>query len=90
MQTRPPVYSPLIVWLALVVATAVTFAATESGSSGWLLVVGVLALALLKGSLVILHFMELRHAPAIWRRGVLGWLWLVMLGIVWAYLKGMG
>lgn len=85
---QPYVYSPVRVWLALIVATGVTFTAAESGSSGRFLIVGVLALALLKGSLVILNFMELRYAPAIWRWGVLGWLWLVVVGITWAYLKG--
>lgn len=89
MQTRFSIDSPLIIWLMLVLGTGLTFIAGESGHSGDLLVVAVLALALLKGSLVAQHFMELRHAPAIWRRGVLGWLWLVVLGIVWAYLKGM-
>ena len=92
MQTRPSrfsVDSPLTVWLVLVVATGITFTAAELGSAGRLLVVGVLGLALLKGSLVILHFMELRHAPAVWRWSVLGWLWAVVLGIVGAYLKGM-
>ena len=92
MQTRDSVYSPLTVWLTLVVATGLTFFAGElerSGPAGRVLVVGILALALLKGSLVALHFMELRHAPAVWRWSVMGWLWVVVLGIVWAYLKGM-
>ncbi len=89
MPTRDSVYSPLTVWQTLVVTTAITFFAGEFGPAGRWLVVGVLALALLKGSLVALHFMELRHAPTVWRLSVLGWLWLVVLGIVGAYLKGM-
>jgi hypothetical protein len=80
--------SPLAVWSVLVIATGMTFAAGEFGAPGRRLIVGVLALALLKGSLVILDFMELRHAPALWRRGVLGWLLLVVSGIIFAYLKG--
>ena len=59
----------------------------ESGATGRALIVGVLALAGVKGTLVALDFMELRHAPALWRRIVLGWLLLVGSGIVFAYLK---
>lgn len=81
-------FSPLTVWTLLVMSTGLTFAAGEFGSPGRLLILGVLALALFKGSLVILDFMELRHAPALWRRGVMGWLLLVIGGIVFAYLKG--
>lgn len=87
MQKRASL-SPLSVWLALVAATATTFVAAESGPSGSLLAVGVLVLALLKGKLIALHFMELRHAPALWRWSVLGWLWAVVLGVIGIYLKG--
>jgi hypothetical protein len=80
--------SPLTVWTLLVMSTGLTFAAGEFGAPGRLLILGVLALALFKGSLVILDFMELRHAPALWRRGVIGWLLVVVCGIVFAYLKG--
>ena len=81
--------APSSVWLLLVIATGLTFAAGEFGTPGRGLILGVLALALFKGSLVILDFMELRHAPPLWRRAVLGWLLLVICGIVFAYLKGM-
>lgn len=87
MQKRVSL-SPLSVWLVLVAATATTFVAAESGPSGSLLAVGVLVLALLKGKLIALHFMELRHAPALWRWSVLGWLWAVVLGVIGIYLKG--
>ena len=89
MPTRDSVYSPLTVWLALVVATGTTFIAGEFGPAGRWLVIGVLALALLKGSLVALHFMELHHAPAVWKWSVLGWLWAVVLGVIGVYLKGL-
>ncbi|HET6718539.1 MAG TPA: cytochrome C oxidase subunit IV family protein [Rhodocyclaceae bacterium] len=88
MNNPPSSLSPLAVWTLLVMATGLTFAAGEFGAPGRLLILGVLALALFKGSLVILDFMELRHAPALWRRGVLGWLLFVVAGIVFAYLKG--
>jgi hypothetical protein len=87
-MTRDSALSPRTVWLLLVIATGMTFAAGEFGTPGRALILGVLALALFKGRLVILDFMELRHAPALWRRSVLCWLLLVISGIVVAYLKG--
>ena len=91
MSSRSAGFSPFAIWAVLVLATGLTFAAgefTAHTSPGRALMLGVLGLALFKGSLVILDFMELRHAPAIWRRGVMGWLLLVVGGIVVAYLKG--
>lgn len=41
----------------------------------------VLALSAVKGALIALDFMELRQAPALWRRVVMGWL-LVVLGLL--------
>ena len=41
----------------------------------------VLALSALKGTLIALDYMELRHAPAMWRRVVMGWL-VVVLGLI--------
>ncbi|WP_310565949.1 cytochrome C oxidase subunit IV family protein [Hydrogenophaga sp.] len=41
----------------------------------------VLALAAFKGALIALDYMELRHAPALWRRAVMGWL-AVVLGVI--------
>ena len=40
----------------------------------------VLALSAVKGALIALDYMELRQAPALWRRVVMGWL-LVVLGL---------
>lgn len=79
------------IWLALVVATLITFSLGESGLSGRAGIAPVLlmfALAYGKGMLVILDFMELRHAPALWRRLMVGWLSLVLMAIVLAYWLG--
>ncbi len=38
----------------------------------------VCALSGIKGLLIALDYMELRHAPPIWRRAVLGWLVVVL------------
>lgn len=79
------------IWLALVVATLITFSLGESGLSGRAGIAPVLlmfALAYGKGMLVILDFMELRHAPVLWRRLMVGWLTLVLVAIVLAYWLG--
>lgn len=41
----------------------------------------VLTLSAAKGALIALDYMELREAPALWRRAVMGWL-LVVLGLI--------
>ena len=76
-----------VLWIVLLAATAVTFAI---GGLGWApahtwSVPLVLALVLLKGVLIAQDFMELRHAPALWRRLVLGWLYVVvgLIAIAW-------
>ena len=64
-----------LAWLAMLAATAVTWAL---GRGGWVAraqlagMAVVFALAWLKGLVVILEFMELRHAPALWRRALIG------------------
>ena len=83
-----PLSRPLAIWSVLVAATGLTYAAGEFGTPGRLLMVAVLAIALVKGALVSLDFMELRHAPPLWRRIVIGWLLVVSAGIIFAYLKG--
>jgi heme/copper-type cytochrome/quinol oxidase subunit 4 len=79
------------IWLLLLAATGVTFWLGESGLSGKAGMAPVLvmfALALVKALLVMLDFMELRHAPALWRRLLVGWLVLVTTGILLAYWIG--
>ena len=41
----------------------------------------MLALSVFKGALIALDYMELRTAPALWRRAVMGWL-AVVIGLV--------
>ncbi|MDD2177623.1 cytochrome C oxidase subunit IV family protein [Acidovorax sp. D2M1] len=77
------------IWLALLAATAITaWLGEHAGAQG--LGTGaailVLALAAAKGSLIILDYMELRHAPALWRRLLLGWLATVVLLVLAATL----
>lgn len=79
------------VWLALLAGTALTYWLGESGlsgSAGMAPVLLMFGLALVKGLLVILDFMELRHAPLLWRQLLVGWLGLVCCLILLAYWLG--
>jgi len=76
-------------WLALSVVTGASWWLGERGShlSGPL-AAAVFALALFKGAVVVLEFMELRHAPPLWRRLLLGW--LVGVVALLLVLRGLG
>ena len=53
----------------------------RAAALGTLATLAVLGLSGIKGAMIALDYMELRHAPAIWRRAVMGWL-MVVLGVV--------
>lgn len=77
-----------LVFLGLLAATGVTWCVGESGTlaggaPGPVLLIFGLALA--KGAAIALDFMELRAAPPLWRRLVLGWLAGVLVLIVAAW-----
>ena len=75
-------------WLVLLMATGITWWLGESGTatqSGTLAVTVMLGLAFIKGALVILDFMELRHAPTLWKLIMIGWLTVVLGLIALAY-----
>ncbi len=75
-------------WLIMLVATLATWALGEGGAAGSVAVLIMLVLAFVKGSLVILDFMELRHAPLLWRILLTGWLILITSLIVLFYWIG--
>lgn len=73
--------------LGLLLATALTWWLGEGGvvqHTRWAVPL-VLLMAGAKGAAVAWHFMELRHAPLLWRALVLGWLGLVLglIGLAW-------
>ena len=80
------------IWLTLLLATGVTYWLGESGlsgSAGMAPVLLMFGMAFVKGFLVIYDFMELRHAPRMWRVLLVGWLILVTSMIVLAYWIGL-
>lgn len=56
-------------------------AAVSGQHLGTVATLAVLALSAFKGALIALDYMELRRAPALWRRAVMGWL-VVVLGVI--------
>ncbi len=72
-------------WLVLLVATGATWWLGEMGAAGTGAIVAMLAIAFVKGRLVILDFMEMRGAPLMWRLLLEGWLVLVGSLILLAY-----
>ena len=75
-------------WLLLVVATGATFCLRAGGFVGLAAGAGTLGIAYVKGRLIILDFMELRHAPLVWRLALEGWLLVVSLIILSVYWLG--
>ncbi len=72
-------------WLLVVGATAVALWMREDRLAGFTIGAMTLAIAYAKARLVILDFMELRHAPLLWRCLLEGWLLLVSSLIVTIY-----
>jgi hypothetical protein len=72
-------------WLLLVLATGATFGLRAEGAVGLGAAAATLGIAYAKGRLVILNFMELRHAP-LWLRLILEvWLLAVSATILTIY-----
>jgi len=72
-------------WLALAVLSIATVVLGSSGST-LLLAVSVLAVALVKAWLISDGFMELRHAPLMWRLLLSAWPMVMAVGILLAIL----
>lgn len=79
----------LTIWLFLIAATILAWAIGERGMAGPAIVALLFVLAFVKGSLVILDFMAVRHAPRMWRYVMLGWLGAVCTLIGLAYWTGL-
>lgn len=73
--------TPTAHWLILLTLTALAVVLTRDGLTGNALLAPVLLLTFIKGRIVIDHFMALLPVGAPWRWIVLGWLFLV-LGLI--------
>jgi hypothetical protein len=84
-------FSTNTLWMLLLIATGVTYWLGESGELGHASMVPMLMIfgfAFFKGLGVILDFMDLRHAPALWRNLLVGWLIFVIGMVLLAYWIG--
>lgn len=74
--------SPVLIacWMALAVLSTGTVALGQVAASG-LVSIAILAVAVAKAWLIADGFMELRHAPQLWRRLVLSWAALLAIAI---------
>ncbi len=77
-----------LAWIALVAATVIAWRLGEASPGGGPLIVALGAIALVKGTLVVREFMELRYAPRRWQWAVLGWLVAVTVLIAVAVRSG--
>ena len=77
-----------VVWALLLAGTAYTWWLGESGHAGTATVMAILAIAGVKGALVIREFMALRGVKLLWQAAVFGWLMLVLAVNMAAYWKG--
>lgn len=75
-------------WLVIVVATVVAYGLRSEEWVGYGVGVATLALAYVKARLVVLEFMELRHAPPVWRGIFEGWLLLLSVALLAVYSFG--
>jgi hypothetical protein len=77
---------PTAAWLALVAITLITWLWGRQEVAGAVLVLPALLFALVKGQLLVDHFMEARHAGPFWRLLLGGYLIVVTAGIAAAFL----
>lgn len=70
----------------MIVLTLLSYGMGKLGFSGLASVLILLLAAVIKGTLIIRDFMELRGVSLLWRVIVYGWLWGVALSIAIIYL----
>ncbi|MDR6924290.1 cytochrome C oxidase subunit IV family protein [Pseudomonas sp. BE134] len=70
----------LVCWAALATLSVCTVVLAQVGAT-WLLSIAILLVAVGKAWLITDGFMEMRHAPRLWRRLMLSWA-LVLAAVV--------
>lgn len=78
-----------VIWVALMVATVLTWFIGKSMQMSVTMVFIVLVISAVKGWLIIEDFMALRRVKVLWRGIVLGWLLLTLAVILLAYWLGL-
>jgi hypothetical protein len=78
-----------VIWVALMIATILTWFIGKSGQMTTTTVFAMLLIAAVKGWLIVYDFMALRRVKFLWRALVLGWLLLTLTIILLAYWLGL-
>jgi hypothetical protein len=78
-----------VIWVALMVATGLTWFIGKTGQMGTSAVIAILLISAIKGWMIIYDFMALRRVKFLWRGIVLGWLLLTLTIILLAYWLGL-
>lgn len=78
-----------VLWIALLVATVLTWLIGKAGYAGPTAVFAILLIAGIKGWLIIQDFMGLRRVRLLWRGIVTGWLVATLAIILIAYGLGL-
>jgi hypothetical protein len=79
-------YSVTTLWLLMMILTISTYMVGVLGYSGTKVVTFLLLTILIKGTIIIRDFMELRGVSLLWRVIMYGWLGIVTLGIAISYM----
>ena len=79
-------YNVHTIWLFLILLTISTYLFGHIQSSGIGVVLFIVLIAIIKATLIMREFMELRGVSLMWRIIMYGWLTIVCLGIVISYL----
>ncbi|MFN6960854.1 MAG: cytochrome C oxidase subunit IV family protein [Rhodocyclaceae bacterium] len=78
-----------VLWIALLVATVLTWLIGKAGYAGPAAVIAILLIAGIKGWMIIQDFMGLRRVRLLWRGIVIGWLVVTLAIILIAYWLGL-
>jgi len=79
-------YNVHSIWLLMIVLTLSTYVMGKMGFEGIIVVLFLLLTAMIKGSLIIRDFMELKGVSLLWRVIMYGWLWTVCIAIAMTYI----
>lgn len=70
----------------MLLLTFSTYLMGKMGFSGAIAVLILLTTAIIKATIIIRDFMELRDVSLVWRIIMYGWLWIICLAIAISYL----
>ncbi len=78
-------YNIHTIWLLLILLTLSTYLFGHYQTSGFKVVLFIVFIAIIKATLIMREFMELRGVSLMWRMIMYGWLTIVCFGIMISY-----